>query len=93
MLFTVSFAAMFGLWVRDMRIEATDREWLRAIRHYAVHDKEKVPDAGKYNGGQKLFFWSISLLGVLVPGQQAYPCGSPRVCWASVPFYGTARST
>lgn len=65
LLFSVSFVAMFVLWMRDMRIDRVDRAWLRAIRHYAVHDRERVPAAGKYNGGQKLFFWAVSGLGML----------------------------
>lgn len=63
-LFALSFVAMFVLWCRDMRIDAQDRQWLRAIGHYAVHDKAKVPPAGKYNGGQKVFFWTMTVLGV-----------------------------
>ncbi|SVE18745.1 uncharacterized protein METZ01_LOCUS471599, partial [marine metagenome] len=47
---------MFLIWVRDMKLDAKDRAWLAAIRHYAVHDKERGPPTGKYNGGQKIFF-------------------------------------
>ncbi len=74
-------------WVREMRIDPTDRAWLRAIRHYAVHDKEKVPPAGKYNGGQKLFFWSMAVLGVLylVSG---IPMWLPGGALGLGPFYG-----
>ena len=36
-----------------------------AVKHYAMHERDKVPPAGKYNAGQKLFFWFQSLLGVL----------------------------
>jgi len=38
---------------------------MKAIKHYARHEKDKVPPAGKYNGGQKIFFWVQSALGVL----------------------------
>jgi formate dehydrogenase subunit gamma len=64
-LFGLSVVAMLALWARDMTLGAADREWLRAIRHYAVHDRERVPEAGKYNGGQKMFFWSMGALGVV----------------------------
>jgi len=64
-LFSAGIAAMFVLWVRDMGLGAEDRRWLRAISHYARHDRANVPPTGKYNGGQKLFFWTQSVLGVL----------------------------
>ena len=63
-LFTVSMAVMFVMWAKEMGIQDQDRAWLKAIKHYAVHDKDNVPPAGKYNAGQKLFFWSMALLGI-----------------------------
>jgi formate dehydrogenase subunit gamma len=88
LLFGASFVAMLVIWARDMRVDADDRAWLRAIRHYAVHDREKVPAAGKYNGGQKMFFWSMGALGVLylVSG---VPMWMPGGFLGLGPFYGT----
>ena len=63
--FGVALLLMFGLWVRDMFLDRQDRQWLGAIKHYAAHEREKVPPAGKYNAGQKLFFWVQSLLGIV----------------------------
>ena len=85
--FTLSFVAMFFLWLRDMRIDKDDAAWLRAIRHYAVHDKAKVPPAGKYNAGQKMFFWTMSALGVayLLSG---VPIWLPGGVFGIGPFYG-----
>lgn len=62
--FTVGIAAMFFIWLHDMSMTGDDMRWLRAIKHYARHDRDRVPPAGKYNGGQKLFFWVQSALGV-----------------------------
>lgn len=87
LLFSASFLAMFGLWIRDMRIDAADREWLGAIRHYVVHDKERVPPTGKYNGGQKVFFWVISLLGVVYV-LSGIPMWLPGGVLGLGPFYG-----
>ena len=86
-LFSGSLALMFWIWVGDMRVKAADRDWLKAIRHYVVHDKERVPPAGKYNGGQKLFFWVMALLGVLylVSG---IPMWLPGGVLGIGPFYG-----
>ncbi len=64
-LFSGGIAAMFLIWLKDMPLRTADWEWLRAIKHYALHDRERVPPTGKYNGGQKLFFWTQSVLGVL----------------------------
>ena len=63
--FGVALLFMFGLWVRDMFLDRQDGQWLAAIKHYAAHEREKVPPAGKYNAGQKLFFWVQSVLGVV----------------------------
>lgn len=63
--FGVGIVFMFVLWVRDMFLDRQDREWLGAIKHYATHDRDNVPPAGKYNAGQKLFFWVQCLLGIV----------------------------
>jgi formate dehydrogenase subunit gamma len=86
-LFALSFAAMFFLWLRDMRIDAQDREWLRAIRYYAVHDKARVPPAGKYNAGQKMFFWTMTVLGVVYVAT-GIPMWFPEGALGLGPFYG-----
>ena len=63
--FGVGLLFMFALWVRDMFLDGLDRQWLGAVKHYAAHERDKVPPAGKYNAGQKLFFWVQSLLGIV----------------------------
>ena len=63
--FTAGLVLMFFIWARDMFVTRDDVTWMRAIKHYARHEKDKVPPAGKYNGGQKVFFWVQSLLGVV----------------------------
>ena len=87
MLFTGSMAIMFLMWAKEMVIKDRDLMWLKAIKHYAVHDKEKVPPAGKYNAGQKLFFWSMALLGIayVVSG---VPMWLPGGALGMGPFYG-----
>jgi formate dehydrogenase subunit gamma len=87
--FALSAAWMVVLWARDMRLDAGDRAWLRAVRHYAVHDRANVPPAGKYNGGQKLFFWAMAGLGVayLISGLVLW---KPGGLLGLGPFYGAA---
>ena len=65
LVFASGLTLMFWLWVRDMAMGEADLRWMRAIKHYARHEKDKVPPTGKYNGGQKGFFWAQSLLGLL----------------------------
>ena len=65
LIFSVSMAATFVMWVRDMTLTAIDWRWLRAIHSYARHQTADLPPADKYNGGQKLFFWAQTALGVM----------------------------
>lgn len=64
--FAVSVVLMLFLWVKDMLLNKADGEWLRAVKHYVRHDRERVPPTGKYNGGQKLFFWLQFVLGIVL---------------------------
>ena len=65
LVFTVGIVLMIFAWVKDMGITGADREWFGAISHYARHEKDKVPPTGKYNGGQKAFFWAMIIFGIL----------------------------
>jgi len=61
-----SFAGLFirffkaNLWVR------TDTVWLAHGRDVITSHEEKLPEVGKYNAGQKLVFWSMSLLIIVL---------------------------
>jgi len=68
LLFSLGMVLMFALWLKDMFLDAGDRAWLRAIRAYAMHDRDAVPPAGKYNAGQKLFYWIQCALAVVFLG-------------------------
>jgi formate dehydrogenase subunit gamma len=71
LLFFAATAAMFVHWLDDMRLRGRDREWLRPrkIVDYLQHAEDNA-EVGKYNGGQKLFFFAAALgaLGLLVSG-------------------------
>ena len=87
-LFFASSAAMFVHWLKDMRLTRKDREWLgpKVISYvtYAEHDEE----VGKYNGGQKLFFFATVLgaVGLLVSGLVLwFAPGFPQLLrWAGI---------
>jgi formate dehydrogenase subunit gamma len=62
LLFFASMAVMFVHWLDDMRLQPSDREWLRPRRIAAYMRHEDVlSEEGKYNGGQKLFFFATAL--------------------------------
>jgi formate dehydrogenase subunit gamma len=69
-LYFASALAMFWHWRREMALEARDRQWLgpKALRYMSLQEHD--PEVGKYNGGQKLFFFAVSLgaLGLMASG-------------------------
>jgi len=78
LVFSAGMFWMFVTWVADMRIGPDDRAWLAAVRHYLRHEHDRVPSSGRYNAGQKLFFWlaAASALLLLVTGLPLwYPQG------------------
>ena len=64
-LFGIAMLLMVVLWIRDMFLNRTDVQWMAAVHHYATHQRDKVPPAGKYNAGQKLFFWVQGVLAIV----------------------------
>jgi len=68
--FSIASIAMFISWVSDMRLEKQDRGWLGPKVFEYLKFQGEDPEVGKYNGGQKLFFFAISLatLGLLLTG-------------------------
>src|SRR5580658_10207734 len=59
LVFTASVCWTFTEWRRDMEIDASDRAWAKAIPDYIQNEDEKLPPVGRFNYGQKLFFWGI----------------------------------
>ena len=58
----VSFALLFIRFVRHNLWDRDDTRWMGAIRRVLANDEENVPEVGRYNAGQKLVFWSMTLL-------------------------------
>ena len=55
----VAFALLAArVWTHNL-IEARDKAWLRDVGKLMDGDDESMPEQGKYNGGQKLLFWSL----------------------------------
>ncbi len=69
-LFAASSLVMFVHWLKDMRLEPRERDWLGPKMIQYLKYQSEDSEVGKYNGGQKLFFFATSLgaLGLLVSG-------------------------
>lgn len=58
----VSFMGLFfrfwklNLWNKD------DAKWMANLDSVMKGDEEKIPEIGKYNAGQKMVFWGMSIL-------------------------------
>ena len=79
--FVLASLVQFFEWLGDMHIEPWERDWLgpRAVRY--MRYEEDDPRTGKYNGGQKLYFWAVSLgaIGLLLSGLLMwFPRAFPR---------------
>jgi len=58
--FVISVLFLFRAWFKRMKKESGDDEWRRNVGAYMRYETE-LRDVGKYNAGQKLFFWSVVL--------------------------------
>lgn len=69
--FFIASAFMFFDWVGDMYMTKRERKgwWGPVLFRYLRWEVEDV-ETGKYNGGQKFFFWTVGLgaLGLLLSG-------------------------
>ena len=79
--FTVSLFWTFQEWRRDMQVDGDDRAWAKAIPYYIENEDDKLPPVGRFNWGQKLFFWGIfySMILLLLSGRGPVVHGSAAV--------------
>jgi formate dehydrogenase subunit gamma len=64
--FTVSQFLMFMHWSTDMEIDSDDRAWAGNIKYYIENDDDKLPPVGRFNWGQKLYFWGMVFSTILL---------------------------
>ena len=62
----LSFGVMFVNYWKQAIMTRSDWEWLRHVREMAGGDHRQMPEAGKFNGGQKLLFWLLTANLVLL---------------------------
>jgi formate dehydrogenase subunit gamma len=64
LIFSGALLWMFVTWRTDMRVNAEDRAWRKAMRYYIRNEDARVPPAGRFNFGQKQLFWLMVLGGL-----------------------------
>ncbi len=97
--FGLAFVAVLVLqllgWLNQMTWTESDRRWMRRVRDYVTNtEKTEAEDVGKFNGGQKIWFWTMVITGIvfLVTG---FPIWFPGVftrtlAWICVFFHDVA---
>jgi len=70
LLMVIGFVGMFFRLWRDNLITDADRAWRKEMGRMLKGDKAGLPPVGKYNYGQKMVFWlmTLSLVVLLVTG-------------------------
>lgn len=63
--FLIAVLPMFASWVTDMLPTPDDIKWFLILGGYLSKKKQVVP-AGKFNGGQKVWFWLATLGGLVM---------------------------
>jgi formate dehydrogenase subunit gamma len=58
----VSYSGLIIQFWRDNLWTRSDFAWLGAIDKVLANEEEKVPEVARFNAGQKLVFWSMTLL-------------------------------
>lgn len=70
-LFVIFGVLMFLMWVKDALPKAYDIQWLMIMGGYLSKEKKPVP-AGKFNAGQKMWFWVCTIGGFVMAISGAY---------------------
>jgi formate dehydrogenase subunit gamma len=79
----VLFLSFMGLFFRFWKLNLwnkDDGKWMKNLDSVMKGDEEKIPEIGKYNAGQKMVFWGMSILivalitsGVVIWDKYFYP--------------------
>jgi formate dehydrogenase subunit gamma len=64
-LFSVAILWMHRIWYVDMSATEADRQWNREVGKYIENRDEEMPPAGRFNSGQKQFYW-VMLWGMFL---------------------------
>ncbi|MGA7919512.1 MAG: formate dehydrogenase subunit gamma [Candidatus Acidiferrales bacterium] len=64
--FTVSQFLMFMHWATDMEMDSDDRVWGDKIQSYIENKDDELPPVGRFNLGQKGYFWAMVFCTILL---------------------------
>lgn len=62
----ISFAQLARRFWSQNRITHADKEWMRRVRDVLARRDEALPEAGRFNAGQKYLFWVMVCMIVLL---------------------------
>jgi formate dehydrogenase subunit gamma len=65
-LMALSFLIIFLRFKTLNAMTATDWQWVDRVKEMVNGDDHNMPEQGKYNGGQKLLFWALSVCVLLL---------------------------
>jgi formate dehydrogenase subunit gamma len=58
---------MHSIWRKDMIIgSASDRGWIENIKYYVTNHDERLPPQGRFNPGQKGYYWAMFYGSILL---------------------------
>ena len=68
-MFVLFVVLYFKFWHHNI-LNKNDRQWLKQVGDVIANHEERLPEVGRYNGGQKLLFWvmTIAMLLLVVTG-------------------------
>lgn len=64
-LFAFSSLVSILIWIKDNTFKKYDWEWFKVMGGYLTKKEIHIP-TGKFNAGQKLFYWFTTLLSILI---------------------------
>jgi len=64
-LFMISVVPMIIMWIKSMLFTAEDIKWFMILGGYLSKEKKPIP-AGKFNAGQKMWFWVCTIGGIVM---------------------------
>ena len=65
-IYVLCLLRMFHNWRADMKIDADDKAWMNDVKKYIRNEDEGLPEAGRFNAGQKQLFWLQVIAGLLL---------------------------
>ena len=66
LILSVAFLQLYLRFRHLNKITQEDREWLSRVKEMMDGDDHNMPEAGKYNGGQKRMFWIMAICVALL---------------------------